>query len=607
MRSIFHLTIVSIILASCLTGLMTDISFAASQNNNSNSQANPILWEFKTNGAIYTAPLVYNGMVFVGSLDSNFYALDAQTGNERWRFATGSPIRSNAAIWNSIICFESGNILYALNSQGKQIWKFTLYGDKLIDQYVSYDYFHSSPKIVNDIAFIGTDQGLVYGIDMKTGSQTFICQTTRKSGIRVSPAVSGNMVIFGDWYGVMYAYDITTGNKVWEFDTHSVYNCPYGNAINTPPIVHDNTVFFAGISSTIFSINAGTGVRNWSWKDPRTNENLFLVGGPVVSDSLIYIGGSSQHNAKAFNTLTGRFVWECKVDFRIFNSPTVDSSFIVLGTGDTFDGNAYGSLIAIDKCSGIVKARLRIANGINSIPVSADGKIFFGDNRGYVYALDRQLFYESGAPVIDVGADIIQLDTVSLKNEVIDTSFIVANTGTGSDSITVAMGNGIIPDSCITITPMKFYAAPQSSSTVHIHIRTSGLRAKTYNKYFSLNSKYFENIFGYPKQLRVTLAQPTGIRDFNDNIPRSGSLEQNYPNPFNPSTVIRYQLPSACYVSLKIFNIIGQELMTLVDGYKKAGNYSQLFSSTSEIPSGIYFYRIQAGEFQATKKMIIMK
>ncbi|RPI01665.1 MAG: hypothetical protein EHM64_15345, partial [Ignavibacteriae bacterium] len=173
----------------------------------------------------------------------------------------------------------------------------------------------------------------------------------------------------------------------------------------TSPVVHNDAVFFAGISSTIFSLNVESGARNWSWKDPRTNQNLFLVGGPVVSDSLVYIGGSSQHNAKAFNTLTGRFVWESPVDFRIFNSPAVDSSFIILGTGDTFDPAAYGSLIAIDKCTGITKARLRTTYGINSIPVSAGGKIFFGDNNGTVYAVDRQQFYAFGAPVIDLGGE----------------------------------------------------------------------------------------------------------------------------------------------------------------------------------------------------------
>ncbi|RPI01666.1 MAG: hypothetical protein EHM64_15350 [Ignavibacteriae bacterium] len=222
----FQFTLALIVLTICLDGLMSETSVAAGRQTQSNSASNAIVWNFKAGGAIYAAPLVVNGTVYVGSLDGNFYALDAQTGSERWRFATGNPIRSNAAAWNSLVCFESGNTLYALNSQGSQVWKFTLYGDTLIDQFIEYDYFHSSPKIVNNIAYIGTDQGLVYGIDMNTGSQTFKCQTAGKSGIRVTPAVSGNKVIFGDWYGVMYAYDIATGNKLWEFDTHSIYSCP---------------------------------------------------------------------------------------------------------------------------------------------------------------------------------------------------------------------------------------------------------------------------------------------------------------------------------------------------------------------------------------------
>ena len=89
-------------------------------------------------------------------------------------------------------------------------------------------------------------------------------------------------------------------------------------------------------------------------------------------------------------------------------------------------------------------------------------------------------------------------------------------------------------------------------------------------------------------------------------IPSAFVLEQNYPNPFNPSTVIRYQLPVASYVSLKVYDILGQEVAKLVDGIQDAGHKSvELIAST--IPSGVYVYRIQAGSFTEVKKLILMK
>ena len=85
-------------------------------------------------------------------------------------------------------------------------------------------------------------------------------------------------------------------------------------------------------------------------------------------------------------------------------------------------------------------------------------------------------------------------------------------------------------------------------------------------------------------------------------------LKQNYPNPFNPSTVIDYHLPEANYVSLKIFNSLGEEVVTLIDNeFQDIGSHSKLFNVNSTLPSGVYFYRLQAGKFVETKKMILLK
>jgi aminopeptidase N len=86
------------------------------------------------------------------------------------------------------------------------------------------------------------------------------------------------------------------------------------------------------------------------------------------------------------------------------------------------------------------------------------------------------------------------------------------------------------------------------------------------------------------------------------------SLEQNYPNPFNPSTTIIYQIPEFCKVQLKVYDLLGREVATLVDEYKKPGKYNSKFSTlNSTLSSGIYFYTLNAGNFSTTKKMIYIK
>jgi hypothetical protein len=97
----------------------------------------------------------------------------------------------------------------------------------------------------------------------------------------------------------------------------------------------------------------------------------------------------------------------------------------------------------------------------------------------------------------------------------------------------------------------------------------------------------------------------TGVNEGNE-VPKDFTLSQNYPNPFNPSTTISFSLPSKSYVSLKVFDALGREVSTLVSQELTAGNYSQQWNPVS-LPSGMYFYRLQAGNYSETRKLVLLK
>ena len=103
----------------------------------------------------------------------------------------------------------------------------------------------------------------------------------------------------------------------------------------------------------------------------------------------------------------------------------------------------------------------------------------------------------------------------------------------------------------------------------------------------------------------------TDIAEPSDDLPRSFSLSQNYPNPFNPSTTIEYSLPVRSKVTLSVFNILGQQVTTLVDEEQPAGTHAVPWDGTSDsgngVASGVYLYRIKAGGFSDTRKMILLK
>jgi hypothetical protein len=107
-------------------------------------------------------------------------------------------------------------------------------------------------------------------------------------------------------------------------------------------------------------------------------------------------------------------------------------------------------------------------------------------------------------------------------------------------------------------------------------------------------------------------AAPTGVSDVGTGIPAEFRLDQSYPNPFNPSATIRYELPEAATVILRVYNILGQEMATLVSGVEAAGTKSVEFTA-NELPSGVYFYRLTAspihggGSFSDVKKMLLVR
>ncbi|MBW7888533.1 MAG: VCBS repeat-containing protein, partial [Bacteroidetes bacterium] len=120
------------------------------------------------------------------------------------------------------------------------------------------------------------------------------------------------------------------------------------------------------------------------------------------------------------------------------------------------------------------------------------------------------------------------------------------------------------------------------------------------DQFGSINPTYY-SAWDYDKH-ETTL----GVQKKDDVIPTVFSLDQNFPNPFNPTTTIQYAIPTESFVTLKVYNMLGQEVATVVNENLKAGKYSATFNA-SRLASGVYVYRIEAGSFVSVKKMMLLK
>ena len=122
---------------------------------------------------------------------------------------------------------------------------------------------------------------------------------------------------------------------------------------------------------------------------------------------------------------------------------------------------------------------------------------------------------------------------------------------------------------------------------------------------FNSNGDLFISSFSDDNIVKVSNL-PVGVEDENNFVADDFSLEQNYPNPFNPSTSIQYRVSSISNVLLKVYDVLGNEVATLVNEEKPAGSYEVKFDA-SGLSSGIYFYKLQAGNFIESKKMLLLK
>ena len=120
---------------------------------------------------------------------------------------------------------------------------------------------------------------------------------------------------------------------------------------------------------------------------------------------------------------------------------------------------------------------------------------------------------------------------------------------------------------------------------------------------FSVNSF---NADSYDEPVIAPTCNVVGVNSEINVIPDNHELKQNYPNPFNPNTVISWQSPVSSWQTLKVYDILGNEVANLVNEYKHAGNYEVKFNAVG-LPSGVYFYQLKAGTFIETKKMMLMK
>jgi hypothetical protein len=231
-------------------------------------------------------------------------------------------------------------------------------------------------------------------------------------------------------------------------------------------------------------------------------------------------------------------------------------------------------------------------------------------NDQYVVFNDNKKFFTTIGPIKLSSYQIISSDTIPNHGDRIGYKLTLRNEGQTAIATNVTT-TLVSLDSCVTIvgSPDKDYGdiAPGATAiqagghTILLGDTLSGCsNPMTTQILVEISSN--GQVFWYDT-LEINFSD---IEKDDLDLPKSFALHQNYPNPFNPKTIINYQLPMMNYVDLSIYNLVGQKVATLVNKKQNAGAY-QIEWNASGFASGIYYYRIEAGEFQDVKKMILLR
>ncbi|MFQ5559676.1 MAG: PQQ-binding-like beta-propeller repeat protein [Nitrospinota bacterium] len=343
-------------------------SFMKDQSHSSvsdESLATPLSlkWKFDTKGPVYASPVVSEGLVFIGSFDKNFYAIDLETGKKRWQFATKGEISGSANVENGVVYFGSKDgFLYALSAKnGKLIWKYKA-GGKVT----------SSPVVGRKYVYIGSKNVLLTAVDKKRGRKKWRKTLVRDrfSGGYSNPFFQDGLLVVASKLGEVFAFN-EKGRKQWAFSVPS--------AVYSSPVLRDNTLYLGAYDRFVYSLNVMDNEIQPNW---RKDLGAPVYGSPFVQNGVFV--GTTKGILYSLDEEDGSELWKLNLNKPLFSTLAVTSDN--LGFLGCEDGNIY----AVDLDEGMVVWSYSTGGGIHSSPAIVTGNLLFGSKDGSVYALHPQ-------------------------------------------------------------------------------------------------------------------------------------------------------------------------------------------------------------------------
>lgn len=321
----------------------------------------------------------------------------------------------------------------------------------------------------------------------------------------------------------------------------------------------------------------------------------------IANNSLSYSG--------VFKTSNGGDNWEFVTGIPNRSIYTMEAKDSIVCVGYYYKSGSYSLEISTDYGSTFFACystyNMNVSDieivSTNNIFITSSGNVYrstnFGTNFTQVYSNNYVYSLASNGTTLYAGGN--------------NNSGVIMSTNNGANWVSIGMTNYsiqsmVVYQNNLIVSAMNngYYLTNNNGATWHQ--KNQGITAPYYNQNVYVIDNYVYSGIANIGVWRRNLSEIISVQNISSEIPASFTLSQNYPNPFNPETNIRFSLPTTENVVLKVYNMQGKEVAALVNSRFQPGMYETKFNG-SNLSSGVYFYKLSAGNFTQTRKMILLK
>ncbi len=319
-----------------------------------------VLWKFKgKEGGFEATAVIDDSLVFVGSLDGNFYAIDRNTGEERWKYHTELGFLAGAAIADGrVYVGDTEGKFYAFSTAGELLWGFEATAE-----------INSAPNFYKNMVLFGSQDATLYALDAVSGKLAW--KYSIGDQIRCSPTVVDGRAMVAGCDGKLHIVRLDDGQEIGDV----VIDSPTGST----PAVRGDQLFFGTEDGTFFAIDWRKAKVAWTAKAERGQS---IRSSAAVIDNLVIVGARDKR-VHAFHVDDGKEAWYFATRSRVDSCPVVVGERIFVGSGD-------GRLYALDRKTGEKSWYYEAGGQFTASPAVAAGRLVIGNQDGTLYCFGEK-------------------------------------------------------------------------------------------------------------------------------------------------------------------------------------------------------------------------